>query len=100
MTIFGWDLPPGCTVADIDRAFGNGEPSILEDGYACRADLADGEKELLASLTETQLGALEDALTWAFERGGDAAKAARQENAYWDQMAREYERPFRGGLGI
>ena len=26
MTDFGWDLPPGVTTADIDRAFGGDEP--------------------------------------------------------------------------
>jgi len=25
MSKFGWDLPPGCTLADIDRAFGADE---------------------------------------------------------------------------
>ncbi len=25
-SIFGWDLPPGCSISDIDRAYGIEEP--------------------------------------------------------------------------
>ena len=35
--IFGWDLPPGCTNADIDRAFG-GDDVEREECDTCGGD--------------------------------------------------------------
>ena len=29
--VFGWDYPPGCTAADIDRHFGEPDPEPGED---------------------------------------------------------------------
>lgn len=47
-SIFGWDLPPGCSIGDIERHFGGGDPSpesekvyeLLENAE-CDQDLID-----------------------------------------------------------
>jgi len=36
--IFGWDLPPGCTNADIERVYGGDLPPFCED---CEIDPCD-----------------------------------------------------------
>ena len=41
-SIFGWDLPPGCTMRDIERAAGGDMPPFCEDcdkGETCEQDM-------------------------------------------------------------
>lgn len=38
-SVFGWDLPPGCSNGDIERAFGGGDPPPC--CYDCEVDPCD-----------------------------------------------------------
>lgn len=53
MRKFGWDLPPGCTHADIDRHFGAGEMSHeAEEVYVLLED-AGVEQSIIDKVCET-----------------------------------------------
>ena len=41
-SVFGWDLPPGCTNADIDRAAGGDSPPCCDD---CEVDSCSEPEE-------------------------------------------------------
>lgn len=72
-SIFGWDLPPGCTMKDIDDAFGD-KPDPIVDGFIedKSANLTKEELEWLAhnyGEIDIVTGILSKLHSWAYEQG-------------------------------
>ena len=68
---FGWSLPPGCTMGDIDRAFGD-QPTMLEVFESSEGDkLTEDDKKVLADLYEYDCNCdlIERILAWANQLG-------------------------------
>jgi len=71
MSKFGWSLPPGCTMNDIDRAFGD-QPTMLEVFESSEGDkLTEDDKKVLADLFEYDCNCdlIERILAWANQLG-------------------------------
>jgi hypothetical protein len=95
--IFGWDLPPGCTHADIDRAAGVGQPCdmcgldvdseecICEECPVCGAygDPYCYEHHGMPYNMAQYMTLKEQEAKWEEE--------ARAENEYYEQMMKEEE---------
>lgn len=89
---FGWDLPPGCTMADIDRAFGD-QPTFTED---FEAKLTDEEKAVWGKVYELDDGLqqlIERAMAWANELGYEAHQADEAEYQYYCGEQRQRRLP-------
>lgn len=60
-SVFGWDLPPGCTQRDIDNAFGGPDPSELQENILTLLEKAKIPQNICDAITaiiadaETQL---------------------------------------------
>ena len=78
MGIFGWDLPPGCTTGDIERAFGGGDDDSI--CAFCQSALPDPKDS-----DEWQFDGCCDAIC-AAEYG---LLAARFDNAVWSKSAQD-----------
>jgi hypothetical protein len=94
-SIFGWDLPPGCTMKDIDDAFGD-KPDELE-GFLEHCTKHPGmlSKEELQMLEDIWNGEVKEypveklqklfyqVLNWSFSRGmQQGAENKREAQAY------------------
>ena len=79
-SIFGWSLPPGCTMNDIERAYGD-QPSFTEE-FEIQNKLTSEETELWGRMFELDGGSdelLEKALVWANELGYQAHQCEEAE---------------------
>lgn len=52
MGIFGWDLPPGCTSGDIERAFGGGDPSPESEEIYEMLEAAEVDQTIIDKVCE------------------------------------------------
>ena len=87
--IFGWDLPPSCTVGDIERAFG-GEPTMLECfEFSEKEKLSEDDKKVLADLFEYDCNCdlIQRILEWAHKQGYQGCR--EDESMHWDWMIGE-----------
>ena len=88
-SLFGWDLPLGCTVNDIERAFG-GEPTMLEAfEFSEKEKLSEDDKKVLADLYEYDCNCdlIQRAMNWAHKHGYDTCM--ENESYHWDWMIGE-----------
>jgi len=91
-SIFGWDLPPGCTMNDIERAFG--DPPLLDEIFEDQ-NLNEEEKKVWSQIYEVDeklFDLLIRAMEWSHKIGYDACNADKAEGAFYEEMAREYNK--------
>ena len=89
-SIFGWDLPPGCTMNDIENAFG--DPPLLDEIFE-QQNLNEDERKTwsqIYELDEQLFNLLIRAMEWSHKIGYDACKGDKAEAEYYEEMAREY----------
>ena len=90
-SIFGWDLPPGCSMADIDHAFGD-QPTMLEvfEGQH-KGKLTPQEQELLNDLLEKDCDSdfIEKVLSWSYKLGYDACLGDEEECRFYKSKERQ-----------
>ena len=82
--IFGWDLPPGCTSGDIERAYGDQPTHIEAYELAQKGNLSPTELEVLARIyDDEEVADLVDKIAcWAREEGrSDEAREREMERA-------------------
>jgi len=92
--IFGWDLPPGCTNADIERAFGDSPDPISDDFLEDKkVEFAKEERKWIednyGAENEIITNVLSKLFSWAYQQGYDQAKADEEEAKFYEQQARE-----------
>ena len=83
-SVFGWDLPPGCSMKDIDDAFGE-RPDPLEDFSWYISEhtdfLTEDEKEAYVHNTSPTLASLlRKAAEWAYQQGLIQGRLDQQED--------------------
>lgn len=91
-SIFGWDLPPGCTMGDIERAFG--DPPLMDEIFEHQC-LNEDERKVWAQiydLDEQLFNLLVRAMEWSHKTGYDACKSDKAEAEFYEEMARDYRR--------
>lgn len=49
---FGWDLPPGCTMGDIERHFGGGEMSPEAEDVLGMLEAAEVDQDIIDKVCE------------------------------------------------
>lgn len=89
--IFGWDLPPGCSMGDIERAYGD-QP--LMDEIFEQQNLSESEKKVWAQiydLDEQLFNLLIRAMEWSHRVGYDACQSDKAEAEFYEEMARDYK---------
>lgn len=89
-SIFGWDLPPGCSMNDIERAFG--DPPLLDEIFE-QQNLNEGERKVWAEiydLNEELFNLLIRAMEWSQKVGYDSCKSDKAEAEFYNEMEREY----------
>ena len=91
MSKFGWSLPPGCTMADIDRAFGDDSTLLEVFESQERKNLTPEEIKTLTDLFELDCNnqLIEKALAWAHETGYKACECERAEAKYYESEYRQ-----------
>lgn len=84
--LFGWDLPPGCTVGDIERQAGD-DFSYIE-AYSEKGELTQGQRKCLDRLCEDSdfIMLAEDLAQFAFDLGYKEAEDDAERCAYWEQQ--------------
>lgn len=90
-SIFGWDLPPGCTMNDIERAFG--EPPLFDEIFE-QNNLNEAEKKVWAQiydLDEELFNLLIRAMEWSHKTGYDACMSDKAEAEFYNEMAKEHQ---------
>ena len=89
-SIFGWSLPPGCSMNDIERAFGD-QPLI--DEIFEQHNLNEAEKKVWAKiydLDEQLFNLLIKAMQWSHKTGYDACMSDKAEAEFYEEMAKEH----------
>lgn len=93
---FGWSLPPGCTMADIDRAFGD-QPTMLEAFEVAEGNkLSEEEKKILSKLFnefDCENEVIEKAMSWACKTGYDQCQGDEAEYQYYRSEQRQRRLP-------
>jgi hypothetical protein len=96
MGLFGWDLPPGCSVSDIP---GNrpedSEMEALEERFYKENNTEPEWEEFNAlnnkSKNDLLLNIVSKAITFGIEIGNEQARKIAGENAYYEAQERDYE---------
>lgn len=94
-SIFGWDLPPGCTMNDIERAYG--DQPLMDEIFA--AQLSEDDKKIWAQiydLDEPMFNLLIRAMEWSHKIGYDASMSDKTEAEFYQEMAREHQKVKEG----
>ena len=90
--IFGWSLPPGCSMNDIDRAYG--DPPLMDEIFE-QQNLNEDEKKVwsqIYDLDEQLFNLIIRAMEWSYKVGADACKSDKAEVEFYEEMAREYQK--------
>ena len=90
-SIFGWSLPPGCSMRDIDEAFG--DPPLLDEIFEAN-NLNDDERKIWAQiydLDDELFNLIIRAMEWSHKPGYDACNADKSEAEFYEEIAREYQ---------
>ena len=90
-SIFGWDLPPGCSMNDIERAYGD-QP--LMDEIFEQQNLNEDEKKIwsqIYDLDEELFNLLIRAMEWSHKTGYEASMSDKAEAEFYNEMAREHQ---------
>ncbi len=88
--IFGWSLPPGCTMNDIDRTYG--DQPLLDEIFE-QQNLNEEEKKIwgqIYDLDEGLFNLLIRAMEWSHKIGGEAAMADKAEAEFYEDMAERH----------
>lgn len=95
MSKFGWSLPPGCSMNDIDQAFGD-QPTYLEvfEGQKGK-ELNPDDRKLLDHLFELDCDndLLDRILGWAYGLGYDACQCDEAEYQHYRYATRQIRLP-------
>lgn len=97
---FGWDLPPGCSMNDIERAFGD-QPN-LQETFESQEKMSEAEAKLFEDWCNDtgKLGFLDRLMNWAFEVGYTACRSDDAENRFYEEMYKtqeEEKKPYCSG---
>lgn len=85
--IFGWDLPPGCSVSDIpgNRPEDEAYEKMMDDFYA---KLSKEEQEKAEPLVDI----IAKAINYGIDIGMEQAKDIEEENKFYEEQAKEYRK--------
>ena len=86
---FGWDLPPGCTMGDIEQHFGGGDPSPESDQVFELLETAEVAQDLIDKVCE-----IVDTLAY---KAANCKECIRRQEAEADKHFRETY-PYYGEL--
>ena len=88
--IFGWSLPPGCTMNDIERAYG--DQPLLDEIFEAHGNLTDDEKKIwgqIYELDETLFNLIIKAMEWAMDIGYKECQGNEEENKFHESQYRQ-----------
>jgi len=92
---FGWSLPPGCTMNDIERAYGD-QPTMLEI-YEMQegGNLDEEQQKIFNQLVEIDCAndLMEKILNWAYGTGYKAHQGDEEEYQYYRSEQRQGRLP-------
>jgi len=89
-SIFGWDLPPGCTMNDIERAYG--DQPLLDEIFESQGNLTDEEKKTWAQiyeLDEALFNLIVRAMEWAHGCGHTSCQDEIAEAKFYNDQYRQ-----------
>jgi len=89
-SIFGWSLPPGCTMNDIERAYG--DQPLFDEIFEAQGNLTDEEKQTwrqIYDLDEPLFNLIVKAMEWAYDTGHKACMGEEEENKFYESQYRQ-----------
>ena len=89
-SIFGWDLPPGCTMNDIERAYG--DQPLLDEIFEAQGNLTNEEKEIwkqVYDLDEPLFNLIIKGMEWAMNTGYKECQGNEEEAKFFESQYRQ-----------
>jgi len=91
--IFGWDLPPGCSLSDIPGNRPEDEiQETIEEGFWGKKGRSEEKELALDNAPQVYIDLIDEAIEYGIEVGNKQAVEAEKENKYYNSWYRE---PFK-----